>query len=604
MSSQSLPRFDELGLTAPVLEAISAMGFDKPTPIQAQAIPVLLQGGDLIGQAQTGTGKTAAFGLPALAHIDVAVKQTQMLVIAPTRELAIQVAEALESYGKQMRGLQTVCIYGGQAYGPQLAALSRGPQIVVGTPGRLMDHLRKGKLKLDAVKVCVLDEADEMLNMGFLEDIEWILEHLPDSTQMALFSATMPPAIKRVAERFLTQPEHIRIKVEKRETSRIQQKAWTVRGMTKMMALERMIESLEYDGMIVFVRTRGDTLELADRLSGLGYKAAALNGDMNQSQRERTVDQLKSGAVDILIATDVVARGLDVPRISHVINYDLPMDAESYVHRIGRTGRAGRQGEAILFARPRENYLLRQYERLTNGTIEQIEMPTAEQLGEQRVNKMREALVQEVEALQLDQMRELVVQMAEQSDLSALDLAAALLHHRQLSQPLFPSPDPKPRQRAERGERGERGEKAARGERRQRDGIEGPRKRSRPDANVDWQAYRLEVGREHGTRPGDIVGAIANEADIDSQFIGEIRLFDTHSFVNLPAGMPSEVFQHLKKVRIRNKQLDLTPAESLPPRADRGQDGFDRPAKGRNFRKQGAAAPRGQGRGRQERRYS
>ena len=404
--------FDALGLPESLLSALSSMGFESATPIQAQTIPHLLAGKDVLGEAQTGTGKTAAFGLPALANIDTSVRKPQLLVLAPTRELAIQVAEAIEQFAKFMKGLKVATLYGGQSYGPQFAQLERGAQVVVGTPGRLMDHLRRKSLNLSHVNFCALDEADEMLNMGFLEDIEWILEHLPAETQMALFSATMPPAIRKVANRFLEEPEHVKIAAVKKAKANIKQYAWKVSGINKNTAIERIAETFDYDAMIIFVRTRNDTVEVAEFLERQGYPAAALNGDMNQAQRERTVDQLKNGKLSILIATDVVARGLDIPRIDLVVNYDLPGDNESYVHRIGRTGRAGRSGTSISFVRPREMYQLRHYERLTSGTIEQFELPSIQEIGKARVARTQNQLAELIGQQDLTAMREIVENMA------------------------------------------------------------------------------------------------------------------------------------------------------------------------------------------------
>ncbi len=557
--------FSSLGLPEALLNAVSSMGFTAPTPIQAQSIPYMLDGHDILGEAQTGTGKTAAFGLPGLAGMDPRQRTSQMLVLAPTRELAIQVSTALEEFACNMKGLRVTTLYGGQPYGPQLRDLERGSQVVVATPGRLMDHIRRGSIDLDSIQCCVLDEADEMLNMGFLEDIEWILEHLPEQTQMALFSATMPNQIRRIAERFLKDPKHVKIAADTSKKANIVQKAWKVSGLNKLTALERLSETLDYDAMIVFVRTRNDTMELANHLNNLGFKAAALNGDMSQQQREHTVAQLHKGKINILIATDVVARGLDVPRITHVLNYDLPMDHESYVHRIGRTGRAGRSGTAILFARPRELRQLRFYERATAGTIEMMELPTAEELGAHRIAKLSVELAECVAGNELSEMQALIGKMAEENELSVEQLAAALLFQRQRTKPLNPQPDPKPRFERERGEHGERGERRERRERR---------------PATDFETYRLEVGREHGTQVKDIVGAIANELQLDSGNIGQIRLHDAHSLVQLPKAMPKDVLAKLRAIHVRNRALsaEIT-SEVIEPRREggfRGRDGGQR----------------------------
>ena len=574
--------FDALGLPENLVSAVKALGFESSTPIQAQTIPPLLQGKDVLGEAQTGTGKTAAFGLPALAKIDVTLRKPQLMVLAPTRELAIQVAEAIETFAKNMKGLRVATLYGGQSYQPQFQQLERGAQVVVGTPGRLMDHLRRKSLKLDNLSFCVLDEADEMLNMGFLEDIEWILEHLPKETQMALFSATMPPQIRKVANRFLKNPEHIKVAAVKKEKANITQYAWKVSGINKMTALERIAETVEYDAMLIFVRTRNDTIDVAEKLERAGYASVALNGDMNQAQRERTVDQLKSGVSSILVATDVVARGLDIPRLSLVINYDLPGDNEAYVHRIGRTGRAGRSGTAISFVRPREMYSLRHYERLTSGTIAMYDLPNIQEIGKARIERTCNELASIVADKELTAMREIIETMASESELSMTDLAAALLYQKQLKQPLQPKEDPKPRRDAResngrndtrggrndsRGGRNDArgGRNESRGDNRNENRAErAPRKAKVARSDVDWQTYRLEVGKEHGARPGDIVGAIANEISLDSSYIGAINLHEKHSFVQLPKGMPEKSFTQLKRVQVRRQALAITVSDTQP----------------------------------------
>ncbi len=566
--------FDSLGLPENLLTAVTSIGFSAATDIQAQTIPPLLEGKDVLGEAQTGTGKTAAFGLPALAQIDTSVKKPQLMVLAPTRELAMQVAEAIESFGKNMKGLRVATLYGGQSYGPQFQQLERGAQVVVGTPGRLMDHLRRKSLKLADLRVCVLDEADEMLNMGFLEDIQWILDHLPKTTQMCLFSATMPPAIRKIANRFLTDPVHIKIAAVKKAKANITQYAWKVSGITKMTALERIAEIVDYDALIIFVRTRNDTVDVAEKLERAGYPALALNGDMNQAQRERCIEQMKSGKSSILVATDVVARGLDIPRISLVINYDLPSDNEAYVHRIGRTGRAGREGTAISFVRPREMYSLRHYERLTSGKVESYDLPSIQEIGKKRIERARQEIAAIVADKDLASMREIIESMATESDVSMLDLAAALLYQKQIKQPLQPKEDPKPRRDSrDRNDRNDRNNRDGRRDNRRdtrndsrqdgrgRNRDEKPRKAKVARSDVDWQTYRLEVGKEHGARPGDIVGAIANEISLDSSYIGAINLHDKHSFVQLPKGIPADLFKQLKSVRVRRQPLAITSSE-------------------------------------------
>ena len=574
--------FASLGLPENLLSAVLSIGFEAATDIQALTIPPLLEGKDVLGEAQTGTGKTAAFGLPGLAKIDTSIKKPQLMVLAPTRELAMQVAEAIESFGKDMKGLRVATLYGGQSYGPQFQQLERGAQVVVGTPGRLMDHLRRKSLKLDELRVCVLDEADEMLNMGFLEDIQWILDHIPKTAQMCLFSATMPPAIRKIANRFLKDPQHIKVAAVKKAKANITQYAWKVSGITKMTALERIAEVVEYDAMIIFVRTRNDTVDIAEKLERAGYPALALNGDLNQAQRERCIEQMKSGKSSILVATDVVARGLDIPRISLVINYDLPGDNEAYVHRIGRTGRAGREGMSIAFVRPREMYSIRHYERLTSGTVLDYQLPNIQDIGKIRIERTRVEVASIIADKDISSMREIVEGMAAESEVSMLDLAAAFLFQKQMKQPLQPKEDPKPRRDTrERNDRNDRGDRNSRGNDSRRDSRgadnrsggrdsrnesrnnrdDKPRKAKVARDDVDWQTYRLEVGKEHGARPGDIVGAIANEISLDSSYIGAINLHDKHSFVQLPKGIPTDLFNQLKGVRVRRQPLAITTSD-------------------------------------------
>lgn len=559
--------FSSLELPEPILRAIIEMGFESTTPIQQRAIPPLLEGKNVLGEAQTGTGKTAAFGLPALSNIDVKVRGAQLLVVAPTRELAIQVAESIEQMGKFMRGLTVATVYGGAAYGPQIKLLKGGAQVVVGTPGRLMDHIRKGTLDLSNLKMSVLDEADEMLNMGFFEDIEFIMEQIPAKAQRALFSATMPPAIRKIAQKFLTDSVHVQIEKTQEHKANITQKAWKVTVISKNTALERILETTDYNLALIFVRTRQDTITLSEHLQSKGFKAAGLNGDMNQAQREATVSQLKNGSLRVLVATDVVARGLDISGISHVINYDLPNDAESYVHRIGRTGRAGRSGEAILFARPREMHLLRRYERETKGSIEMMEVPTAREMTAHRLEACQKRLAEVVEKQDLNTMRELVEQMANDSEVDMKDLAAALLFEQQQTRPLFVQDDPKPRrevrERSDRGDRFERGATKGRSNARFDKGDrKAPRAASKApksrEMNIEFETYRLSVGKDHGARPGDIVGAIANEGNMDSRMIGNIKLHGEHSFVELPKGLPAGIVEKLQRARIRQQPSGMT----------------------------------------------
>jgi len=562
--------FADMAVPMPVLKRLEQLNFTQPTPIQIQAIPALLDGKNVLGEAQTGTGKTGAFGLPGLGLIDSKLRQTQMLVVAPTRELALQVADALTDFSKEMRGVEVATVYGGSAFAPQIKALRGGAQVVVGTPGRLLDLLNKGVLRLDALRLAVLDEADEMLNMGFVEDIETIMSKVPPTSQRALFSATMPTAIRKLAKTFLidaagNQPINIQIAAITKEKATIKQKAWQVNVLNKFTALTRLLETMTYQRVLIFVRTRQDTMSLAEQLQGSGFKASPLSGDLNQTQREQTVNQLRRGHVEILVATDVVARGLDVPEITHVINYDLPGDTESYVHRIGRTGRAGRAGEAILFFRPRERHLLRQYERLTNGTIEFFEVPNAKELSAHRQLKLQETLVASVADASIEPLEKLAEQLVEKTGLSALQIAAALLAQHNEKRPLHVKDDPAPRPgRREdfadsRGDRGARKERAPRAER-----------GARP-TNIEFDTYKISVGREHGARPQDIVGAIANEAEMDSRFIGQIELHDGHSLVELPKGMPTGVMKILERARVRQQQMQIERVDIQIKRKPRGE---------------------------------
>jgi ATP-dependent RNA helicase DeaD len=557
-------RFSDLGLSEPVLKAVNQAGYETPSPIQAQSIAPLLEGRDLLGQAQTGTGKTAAFSLPLLSRIDVKAKTPQMLVLAPTRELAIQVAEAIQSYAKHMKGLHVLPIYGGQSVGIQLRQLQRNPQVIVGTPGRILDHIRRRTLKLGALKSLVLDEADEMLRMGFIDDVETILKETPESRQVALFSATMPGPIHRVATRYLKDPVEIRIKSKTSTMETINQRYWQVTGMHKLEALTRILEVEEFDAMIIFVRTKNATTELAEKLEARGYSSSAINGDMNQAAREKAIERTKKGKLDILIATDVAARGLDIERISHVINYDIPYDTESYVHRIGRTGRAGRKGEAILFVQPREKRMLFAIEKATRQAIAKMQLPSTEDIADRRVMQFTQQLSETIESQDLSFFQEVISNYQESHDADPLEVAAALTYLVQKTRPLKPVVHVRERPaRAER-ERGSRRDRNDRGERPNRSGRSdrpSPRRgnQSVPHRSEDgMQTYRVEVGRNHGVEVKNIVGAIANEAGIDSKDIGRISLQDDYSTVDLPQGMPKDLFQQLRKVWVVNKQLELS----------------------------------------------
>ncbi|MGX5027220.1 DEAD/DEAH family ATP-dependent RNA helicase [Enterobacter asburiae] len=601
--------FADLGLKAPILEALNDLGYEKPSPIQAECIPHLLSGRDVLGMAQTGSGKTAAFSLPLLNNIDPDLRAPQILVLAPTRELAVQVAEAMTEFSKHMRGVNVVALYGGQRYDVQLRALRQGPQIVVGTPGRLLDHLKRGTLDLSKLSGLVLDEADEMLRMGFIEDVETIMAQIPEGHQTALFSATMPEAIRRITRRFMKEPQEVRIQSSVTTRPDISQSYWSVYGMRKNEALVRFLEAEDFDAAIIFVRTKNATLEVAEALERSGYNSAALNGDMNQALREQTLERLKDGRLDILIATDVAARGLDVERISLVVNYDIPMDSESYVHRIGRTGRAGRAGRALLFVENRERRLLRNIERTMKLTIPEADLPNADLLGKRRLEKFAAKVQQQLESSDLDQYRALLSQIqpvAEGEELDMETLAAALLKMAQGERSLIVPPDapmrPKRefRDRDDRFERrGDRNDRGPRGDRPERGGEDRPR-RERRDAG-DMELYRIEVGRDDGVEVRHIVGAIANEGDISSRYIGNIKLFASHSTIELPKGMPGEVLQHFTRTRILNKPMNMQLLGDAQPRPDRGGE---RRGGGRGFGGERREGARPEGRGGEGRRFS
>jgi len=553
-------KFADLGLSAPILKTLTEIGYETPSPIQAQAIPVLLKGGDILGMAQTGTGKTAAFALPILSNIDLKQKSPQVLVLAPTRELAIQVAEAFQTFSRGIKGLHVLPIYGGSEYGSQIRALKRGVHVVVGTPGRVMDHIKKGTLKLDELSAMVLDEADEMLRMGFIDDVEWILKHTPDSRQIALFSATMPKEVHRIANTYLKDPTEVIIKQKSSTASTIDQKYWLVSGLHKLDALTRILEAEEFDGIIIFVRTKTATVELAEKLEARGYAAAALNGDIAQNQRERIVDQLKSGKLDILIATDVVARGLDVERISHVINYDIPYDNESYVHRIGRTGRAGRSGTAILFVAPRERRLLRSIEASTKKKIPQMELPTAQEINDTRIVRFKDKIVDSAQSNDLDFYQKMVESIESENNIPAIEIAAGLAKLLQGDVPFFL--DEKPIKKAEFSDRNDRPNRREKGER-------NPRGRRQTPPNEGMDRFRIEVGRQHGVKPGNIIGCIANEAGLDGEHIQKLNIEDAYSLVDLPTEMPKDIFNDLKKAWVCGQQLKIARIKDVAHSAKR-----------------------------------
>ncbi len=655
-------KFTDLALTDHLLQAISALGYESPSPIQAATIPPLMQGRDVIGQAQTGTGKTAAFALPILARIDPNQKSPQALVLAPTRELAIQVAEAFQSYASKMPGFHVLPIYGGQSYYPQLQALKRGVQVIVGTPGRIIDHLDRGSLDISALRYLVLDEADEMLRMGFIDDVEKVLKKTPETRQVALFSATMPVQIRRIAQTYLKDPVEIAIKNKTSTAENIRQRYWAVSGIQKLDALTRILEAEPFDAMIVFARTKLGTDELASKLAARGIAAAAINGDVQQAQREKTIQNLKDGKIDVLVATDVAARGLDVDRISHVLNYDIPYDTESYVHRIGRTGRAGRKGEAILFVAPRERGMLRAIERATRQPIQQMELPTIETVNEQRVSKFLDRITDTLADNDLGMFRDLIERYEREQNVPAVEIAAALAKLFQGDHPLLLAPPPprakyEPRQdqrETSPREVGHRGQ-APRPPRQQRTDRDPaprsfeerhaapppreparfeeqrpspPRHSERPSApqgvnaaesmfddeapahtpaparsnppprntartdDIGMETFRIEVGHEHGVQPGNIVGAIANEADLESRFIGRIDIRDDYTLVDLPEGMPHELMEHLKRVYVAGQALRIRHADERDATGGRvARPNSPRPPQAR------PAGPRGPGGG-------
>ncbi len=639
--------FRDLALSEDILRALTDVGYESPSPIQAATIPVLLAGNDMLGQAQTGTGKTAAFALPALTKIDLSKKDPQVLVLVPTRELALQVAEAFQKYAGHLKGFHVLPIYGGQSYQPQLNALKRGVHVVVGTPGRIIDHMNRGTLKLSGLTLLVLDEADEMLRMGFVDAVESILQQTPPKRQVALFSATMPAPIRRIAQKYLHSPTEVTIKSKTSTAANTRQRFWVVSGMHKLDALTRILEAETFDGMLIFTRTKHATVELAEKLEARGFSAAALNGDIPQPQREKTVARLKSGQLDIVVATDVAARGLDVERISHVVNYDVPYDTESYVHRIGRTGRAGRTGEAILFIAPRERNMLRVIERATRQVIEPMNLPTVDAVNASRIGKFKARITEIMAKGEASAYRPVLEQLEEETGLPMIDIAAALASLAQGSTPLLlgakaerrdeapfrepparnearprrdreqhaaperparyerdvpadhhtpaarpaPARRPAPAERNDTAERQSPTDQQARAERSpERDSprrdsapraqdrdvsdTPAPRTQRARSAASEMETFRIEVGATHGIKPGNIVGAIANEAGIEGVHIGRVDIRDDHSFIDLPEGMPNPIFKSLQKVRVAGRELRISRVKeksAKPPRNPAGR---------------------------------
>jgi ATP-dependent RNA helicase DeaD len=626
-SGEGPASFHDLALSEPVLRALADVGYESPSPIQAATIPVLLSGADMLGQAQTGTGKTAAFALPALSRIDLSLHDPQVLVLVPTRELALQVAEAFQRYAAHLPGFHVLPIYGGQSYQPQLNALRRGVHVVVGTPGRVIDHMNRGTLKLSGLTLLVLDEADEMLQMGFVDAVESILEKTPPLRQVALFSATLAAPIRRIAQRHLRAPVEVTIKSSTSTATNIRQRYWVVSGVHKLDALTRILEAETFDGMLVFTRTKQSTVELAEKLEARGFAAAPLNGDIPQALRERTVARLKSGQIDILVATDVAARGLDVERIGHVVNYDVPYDTESYVHRIGRTGRAGRNGEAILFIAPRERNMLRAIERATRQSIEAMNLPSVDAVNARRIARFKERVAEILAEGGTAVYRPVLEEIERETGVPLLDIAAALATMAQGSTPLLlaargesaagdRAPPPKPRpapvieprseppQRsaapvaptgrttptavstpttptAQALPRSESSDAAPPGRRPpvgrpQRPAPAAPRSGPPGDAPVRarsaaaaMETFRLEVGAAHGIKPGHIVGAIANEAGIEGTHIGRVDIREDFSYVDLPEGMPKPIFKELQKVRVVGRELRISRVTAKAPKPPR-----------------------------------
>ncbi|SDO35300.1 DEAD/DEAH box helicase [Desulforhopalus singaporensis] len=543
--------FTDLGLAPPLLKALEKEGYEEPTPIQAKIIPHVLSGQDVVGQAQTGTGKTAAFALPLLNNLRQGSKRgARVMVLAPTRELALQISEAVERYGAYIPNLNVLALYGGEEYGGQLSKLRRGVDVVVGTPGRVMDHIRRGSLDLSGLEALVLDEADEMLRMGFIDDVEWIVAQTPPHRQIALFSATMPVSVRRIAATYLNDPVEITIADKTATAATIEQRFLMVNTMgDKKEALKKILETQDSDGVLIFVRTKMQTVELAEYLGEFGYKATALNGDIPQNQRMRNVEMLKAGKIDILVATDVAARGLDVERISHVINFDVPFDTESYIHRIGRTGRAGRVGKAILFISPRQKSMLRSIERATRQKIEAMKLPSVAEINRRRLERYKQRITETL-ASDCTVFKNIIGEYCKENQTPAEHVAAALAKMMQGATPLFLEDIPE-RPVPNRPERGRRKPE------RKEHGPARPTRRATTVSEEGMCRYRLEVGEMDGVKPGNIVGAIANEADIDSKYIGRVAIFNDFSTVDLPTGMPRAIQKVLYNARINGKSMRL-----------------------------------------------
>ena len=548
--------FAGFGFSEALLRTLADKGYSEPSPIQKAAFPELMLGRDLVGQAQTGTGKTAAFALPLLERLESGQKTPQALVLAPTRELAMQVAESFKAYSAGHPHLKVLAVYGGTDFRSQISALRRGVDVVVGTPGRVMDHMRQGTLDTSGLRSLVLDEADEMLRMGFIDDVEWILDQLPEQRQVVLFSATMPPEIRRLSKRYLKDPAEVTIRTKDQEGKRIRQRSITVPMPHKLEALQRVLDACGGEGVIIFARTKAITLTVAETLEAGGHQVAVLNGDVPQNQRERTVERLRSGSVDILVATDVAARGLDVERIGLVINYDMPFDSEAYVHRIGRTGRAGRTGEAVLFVTPRERRFIRNLERATGQPIEAMEVPGNTAINQGRLDRLRKRLSDAAQSQRPDAdeaalLQELMQRVATELELSPEQLAMAALNLAIGPDALLRKGDDDWIQNTRRNDRDRDRHSGDRRERRERPARA-------PEENM--QRYRVEVGHRDRVKPGNLVGAIAGETGLQGRMIGRIQIFDNHSLVDLPKGMPEDVFNSLQRLRVMNRELQISKA--------------------------------------------
>ncbi|HVK43761.1 MAG TPA: DEAD/DEAH box helicase [Micropruina sp.] len=566
--------FDGLGLDERLLKTLHDVGYESPSPIQAETIPALLEGRDVVGLAQTGTGKTAAFALPILQRLELKQKgrAPQALVLAPTRELALQVCEAFQTYAGRLPGVHVLPVYGGQGYGVQLSALARGVHVVVGTPGRIMDHLEKGTLDLSELRFLVLDEADEMLNMGFAEDVETILAGTPEDKQVALFSATMPPAIRKLSKKYLTDAAEVMVKGKTATAANVRHRYLIVSYPQKVDALTRILEVENFEGMIVFVRTKNETEALAEKLQARGFSAIAINGDVPQTQRERTISQLKSGKLDVLVATDVAARGLDVDRISHVVNFDIPTDTESYVHRIGRTGRAGRHGEAISFVTPRERRLLRDIERATGQELSHMQIPSVEDVNATRLSRFDESITEALGSDRLEFFRQVVTHYVNEFDVPEVDVAAALALQAQGEQPLLLDPAAEPKPFAPREDRPHR----------DFDDRPPPRAPKRGEG-PPLSTYKIAVGKRHRITPRHIVGALANEGGLRREDFGHIDIRLDYSLIELPADLPQATWDALGSTRISGKLIELSPATGATFTRDKGKrdGGYERrPPKG------------------------